>query len=475
MEKHFDYLVIGAGMSGMAAAIRLGMFEKDVAVFESHRSLGGLNSFYQRVKKNTLGQREGIRRFDVGLHALTNFAPKKKRRLPLNKMLNQLRIPYDDLQLSEQTCSSVVFPEHKLSFSNDFDFFQQQVRELFPNSAEGFRTLVEKIRADQATDLNRDYESTLKILNGLIPDQELIEMILCPVQYYGCAWERDMDWPQFVIMFQSLFFEGLARPEGGVRRLISLLQNKIKNLGIPLFMGEGIKTISKEDPAGPFRVETVKGRIITAGKIFSSIGHPETYGLMEQVKPLQQPKTGKMSFVEAIFVYPKKIQRPIIEETIVFFNNQKRFIYEQAKDLFDATSGVLCLPDNYHLEETEGEGTIRLTFRANYDQWKQLNADHYQQAKKEIEQAARTIIAQYLNGFNEEPIYTDVFTPLTIQKYTKHFGGTVYGSPDKSRDGRTEFENLYLIGTDQGYLGIVGAMLSGISMANLHGLQSELA
>jgi hypothetical protein len=29
-------------------------------------------------------------------------------------------------------------------------------------------------------------------------------------------------------------------------------------------------------------------------------------------------------------------------------------------------------------------------------------------------------------------------------------------------------ENLYLCGTDQGFLGITGAMLSGISIANMY-------
>jgi phytoene dehydrogenase-like protein len=48
--------------------------------------------------------------------------------------------------------------------------------------------------------------------------------------------------------------------------------------------------------------------------------------------------------------------------------------------------------------------------------------------------------------------------------------GTVYGAIDKTRDGRTPVKNLFIIGTDQCFLGIVGSMLSGISMANLHGL-----
>jgi phytoene dehydrogenase-like protein len=68
---------------------------------------------------------------------------------------------------------------------------------------------------------------------------------------------------------------------------------------------------------------------------------------------------------------------------------------------------------------------------------------------------------------------TDMFTPLTIERFTGHLQGAVYGSPYKNRQGNTDLANLYLCGTDQGYLGIVGAMLSGISMANFHILQKS--
>jgi len=67
----------------------------------------------------------------------------------------------------------------------------------------------------------------------------------------------------------------------------------------------------------------------------------------------------------------------------------------------------------------------------------------------------------------------DMFTPRTVRKYTGHLNGAIYGAPNKIKDGRTHLENLYLAGTDQGFLGIVGAMLSGISMANLHCLQNS--
>ena len=60
----YDAIVIGAGMSGLAAALRLAQHEQRVVVLEKHELWGGLNSFY------TLQGRA----FDVGLHALTNYA-----------------------------------------------------------------------------------------------------------------------------------------------------------------------------------------------------------------------------------------------------------------------------------------------------------------------------------------------------------------------------------------------------------------
>ena len=77
------------------------------------------------------------------------------------------------------------------------------------------------------------------------------------------------------------------------------------------------------------------------------------------------------------------------------------------------------------------------------------------------------------NALQRDLITTDMFTPRTITRFTGHLGGAIYGSPVKRRQGRTALTNVYLCGTDQGFLGIVGAMLSGISMANYHILQKS--
>ena len=44
-STHYDTIIIGAGMSGLAAGIRLAHYEKKVCILERHTIPGGLNSF----------------------------------------------------------------------------------------------------------------------------------------------------------------------------------------------------------------------------------------------------------------------------------------------------------------------------------------------------------------------------------------------------------------------------------------------
>ena len=53
-ENHYDCIIIGAGMSGLAAGIRLSMFQKKVLIIEKHSIAGGLNSYYSNVKIENL-------------------------------------------------------------------------------------------------------------------------------------------------------------------------------------------------------------------------------------------------------------------------------------------------------------------------------------------------------------------------------------------------------------------------------------
>jgi phytoene dehydrogenase-like protein len=78
------------------------------------------------------------------------------------------------------------------------------------------------------------------------------------------------------------------------------------------------------------------------------------------------------------------------------------------------------------------------------------------------------MLENIIGSFSANIVYKDTFTPVTIERYTSKIGGAIYGSPIKIKDGNIGFSNLFLAGTDQGFLGIVGSMLSGVSIVNQH-------
>ena len=460
-DQHYDALVVGAGMSGMAAAIRLAMFEKKVLLVEKHTIAGGLNSFYRRAGRN----------LDVGLHALTNAVPKGTRAAPLTKLLKQLRLPYESLKLSPQTHSMISFPKHTLRFSNDFNEFDDQIKSAFPHQAEAWNQLVLAIKEFDEVNLTNSYQSAKQTVASFITDPDLLEMIFCPLMIYGSAWEEDMDWSQFVIMFKSIYLEGLARPEGGVRTIINLLSDKMKELGVDLRFACELKQIITTDN----KVQAVKlldrkfGEVeITTDLVLSSAGLPETMALTP--KSTLKPRAGAMSFTESIFFMKEKPQDLGLSATLIFHNNRTNYEYKKPNTLIDDQSAVLCFPDNYHAPNDQ-EGVVRVTFMANNDLWAALPKEEYEKQKEVVTKKAYDLACHYLGGHTPQINFHDTFTPKTVTRYTGHHAGAVYGSPDKTRDGRTDIDGLIITGTDQGFLGIVGAMLSGISMANLHGLQ----
>lgn len=217
----YDTLIIGAGMSGLAAGIRLAYYDQKVAILERHTTIGGLNSFY----------RMNGRDFDVGLHAVTNFTPKGAKKGPLARLLRQLRFQWEDFALAPQIGSRVAFPGVALDFSNDPNLLASEIARTFPRQKDNYARLLERIV--EYDDLNQDLFalSTRKILAELIDDPLLIEMLLCPLMWYGNAREHDMDWGQFCIMFRSIFLEGLARPYAGVRLILKQLVRRFRELG----------------------------------------------------------------------------------------------------------------------------------------------------------------------------------------------------------------------------------------------------
>jgi phytoene dehydrogenase-like protein len=469
--SEYPLVIIGGGLSGLAAGIRFARFGQKVLILEKHSKPGGLNSYYYR---------QG-RLFETGLHAITNYAPPGIKHAPLNRLLRQLKIPRKQFTTLEQLCSEVHFHgKATLRFSNDFTLLQNEVSKNFPHESERFDSLIQKLNAYDPFAV-KSRISTRKVLAESLHDDLLIDMLLCPLMFYGGSEEHDIDFSQFVIMFRSIFQEGFFRPAGTIKNLLDSLIDQLHDFGGEIRFKATVEEILTETD-GNNRTTGVKlgsGEVINCAFLLSTVGSLETEQLLPSSSaiPVMPPVyksnlTDRLGYMESIYLLPRKKAQEIAQgRTIIFFNLAEKFNYCQPADPLDLQSGIICFPENFTGIEEKEIHQLKVTHLANYDSWNnalKAGRDTYRNLKKEWNGRSQETVGKIIGKYSENIVYEDSFTPVTIEKYTAKSRGAIYGSPVKVKDGKTNYDNLFLAGTDQGFMGIVGSMLSGVSMVNQH-------
>jgi phytoene dehydrogenase-like protein len=281
-----------------------------------------------------------------------------------------------------------------------------------------------------------------------------------------------MDFAQFCVMFRSIFCEGLARPMAGVRTILRLLVRKYKALGGQLRLRSGVERIAVEYGRA-VNVVLDDGTELTAGTILSSAGWCETMRLCDS-GPDDVCRPGQLSFTESISVLDCQPGEIDANQTVIFYNDSELFHWERPEGLVDVRSGVICSPNNFAYGQPLDEGIVRITSLANFDRWRALAERDYRLAKLRCYDATVDSAVRFIPDFRARVIATDMFTPITIRHFTGHENGAVYGAADKHYDGTTHLKNLFVCGTDQGLVGIIGSIISGISIVNRHLLKQEL-
>jgi phytoene dehydrogenase-like protein len=459
----YDTVIIGAGMSGLAAGIRLAYYDQRVCILERHYTIGGLNSFYRLRGRD----------YDVGLHALTNFTPKGTKTGPLARLLRQLRFRWDDFAIAPQLGSEIAFPGVRLRFDNDAQTLHDEVAWAFPGEADNFDRLTREIvEYDDLTDAHSNV-SAREVVGSIIGEPLLVEMLFCPLMFYGSAREDDMDWGQFSIMFRSIFLEGLGRPQAGVRLILKHLVRKFRALGGELRLRSGVKRLAIEN-GRVTRIVLENDEQLEARNVVSSAGWCETMRLCDDGQPVVTSRTpGQLSFCETIATLDAQPSDLGHDRTITFFNDHDKFVWRKPEDLCDVRSGVICSPNNFAYEEPLDAGTMRVTVLANFDRWRALDEDSYRIEKLRWYDRITESAVRFVPDYRARVVETDMFTPTTVVRYTGHDNGAVYGAPEKQLDGRTHLDNLFVCGTDQGFVGIIGSITSGIAMANRHCLRTN--
>src|SRR5207249_4733958 len=80
---------------------------------------------------------------------------------------------------------------------------------IIPAHADPLARLVKHVHEYDELELEAPARSGRAVVSCFLSDPLLTDIIFCPLMIYGDAQERDMEFGQFVVMFKSIFCEGL--------------------------------------------------------------------------------------------------------------------------------------------------------------------------------------------------------------------------------------------------------------------------
>jgi phytoene dehydrogenase-like protein len=479
----------------MAAAIRLAQFGKRVALVERQDRLGGLNTYYYK---------DG-RLLETGLHALTNYPGNAGQRGPLGRIFRSLQIPESLIPLAPQRFSEILCPSRRIAFSNDVAELTQSIGKAFPGVAGPLtKFLSDRLLPYEAVGATGiAAASSRQILAEYLPES-VVEALLLPVMAFGSPTEEDLTFGQFSMLFRSIFLEGLCRPVGGIRLLLDVLRSRLEQEGVTIRLGCEVTRIRlAENHVHEIVLDT--GEKLSAHVFITTLGWPETVRLaghssagawgraeMSAVGG-KSPAIGKISFLEVVAELDRPPEQFDFRQSLVFYSCEGAK-FRCPEGLWDARLGVICAPANFEYPASmpaqarpgsdsarnSGEeaaarcfspsgvdpAVVRITCLANYSAWAGLKATEYQHRKHQAAADLLNMVSRLGWDFRPAVKNCEVTTPLTIARYCGRVNGAVYGSPEKLWSGRTPWKNLWIAGTDQGLVGVVGTLLSGIFVAN---------
>ena len=205
------------------------------------------------------------------------------------------------------------------------------MRRRFPRQIDNFRRLVASLHDYDQFGQSGAARSARKVVGEIIDDPLLVEMLLCPILFYGGSREHDIDFDQFSIMFRAIFLEGLARPHG--RHSVDP-----EDAG-PAVQGAWAasfacgrpwrRSSSRTTPSKRWCWRTARrSRPATCSR--RPVG-PRRCGCATTAGAGEEPPPGRLSFVESISILDSQPRSLGCDKTIVFYNDSETVPLRKAR------------------------------------------------------------------------------------------------------------------------------------------------
>nr|WP_314258568.1 FAD-dependent oxidoreductase [uncultured Devosia sp.] len=506
-----DVVVIGSGVGGLAAAgLLAGVDGRRVFVLEQHTEPGGFTHAFRRDGAS----------WDVGLHYVGDVAPGDEARLYFDYLsggaLQWRRMTedfehfhYPDLHLPVPSDPKAyrdrlvqLFPQEEAAIDRYFAEVRKAVewstlgfkRAMMPRAVEPLLALLQRLTGRRAK------QTTAAVLAKMVRSPKLRALLASQWMDYGVPPRQSA----FAIHAEIVahYLRGGWYPEGGATRISRTFEIGIERSGGAVRVGQEVKEILVErGQVVGVRVLDHRGAmprevIYRSPVVISNAGAPITY---ERLLPVTGPVglltarqrglikalgSGRHARLSAVILY----LRLKSSAAVLGVKGENHWINADYAhdDLAGMTEGMLngqptrlylTFPSmksgDEHVPTAEVMGFVETdAFELWQGTRKGARGADYLALKDRMAEGMLAMADKAVPGLRDLVAYAEVGSPLTVEHYSQHPHGRIFGmpaTPERYRSEplgpRTPVKGLFLSGADAGCLGIVGALMGGVGAA----------
>ena len=518
-SNQFDAIVIGSGLGGLTvAAILSKLNHKKVLILEQHYVVGGYTHEFARDSKF---------KWDVGLHYVGNMGKGEFGRKIFDYLTNG-KLKWNKMP---DPFEKFVYPDFTFEQSCDPKKFKAQLIEMFPQQQRAIARYFEDINTLAKMDAipqllrraiaffhprlrNIEKLTTQEYLDRNFQDPKLKALLASQWGTYGLPPVQSSFLIHAAVVFH--FLTGAYYPVGGASSIATnilplieknggkvLTQKQVREIIVENGIAKGVKVQKAHQPHAALEeyyaplVISDAGAFNTYTKLIPQVENAEAEGNF----PSSTRQTRK--YQELVANYREEIERfPKGHSALTMFlgfkespaklgfKGENHWIYH-SYDHNQAFKKQSTAPDksiDYCYisfaslkDETQTAHTAQIILFIDYEffsQWQEQNWRHreqeYYQLKEAIAQNILNFVESHYPGFKDLIEYYELATPLTFAHFDASDRRAIYGIPyvpermgQKWLRAKTPIKNLYLTGMDVFSLGIIGALLGGITTAGV--------
>lgn len=447
IKDSYDVVVIGSGLAGLTGANVLAKAGHSVLLLEHHYQFGGLATWFKR---------KGGHIFDISLHGFPVGMIKSCRRYWTKEIADSIRQIHG---------IRFINPQFDITTSFDRADFTRIFVERFGVPREQVEAFFEHLRGMNFYDDDR--RTTGEMFETFFPGRNDVHRLLMEPISYANGSSTDDPAITYGIVFSNFMSKGVYIYQGGTDQLIGRMQDELESHGVDLRKMALVERIETEPgPDGKPQVTgvIVNGRRVRCRAVLSNANIKNT------VLRLAEPDRLPAGFVDEahkvrvntsscqVYMGIRKGETIPNIGDLIFTSEAPEFSMEELTSLHTTSRTYSVYYPDTRPHQKDPRYAVVCSINARYEDWADMDDAAYAAHKDRIAREAVTGLERLIPGVADKIDHLESATPRTVEHYTRHMGGTSFGTKFEglkvSMDLPNHVHGLY-------HAGSVGIIMSG--------------